>query len=58
MIPSSIGHRVRDAAFPLAVRTTKETSGRQSRKEMEREVASGMLATRLAESMPYWRRNR
>lgn len=25
---------------------------------MEREVASGMLATRLAESVPYWNRNR
>lgn len=48
-----------DAAFPLAVRTSKkEQTGRQSRKEMEREVASGMLVTRLAESGPYWQRNR
>ena len=47
-----------DAAFPLAVRTTKDTTGRQTRKEMEREVASGMLATRLAESFTYWNRNR
>lgn len=47
-----------DAAFPLAVRTTKDMTGRQTRKEMEREVASGMLATRLAESVSYWNRNR
>ena len=48
-----------DAAFPLAVRASKEiTAGRPSRKEMERAVASGMLVTRLAESGPYWQRNR
>jgi len=46
-----------DAAFPLAVKATVE-QGRLSRKEMEREVASGMLVTRLAESGPHWQRNR
>lgn len=48
-----------DAAFPLAVTTTaKDQAGRPSRKEMEREVASGLLVTRLSESGPYWQRNR
>ena len=47
-----------EAAFPLAVRSTIEQAGRLTRKEMEREVASGMLVTRLAESGPYWQRNR
>ena len=47
-----------DAAFPLAISTAKDQVGRPSRKEMEREVASGLLVTRLAESGTYWQRNR
>lgn len=47
-----------DAAFPLAISTSKDQAGRPSRKEMEREVASGLLVTRLSESGPYWQRNR
>ena len=47
-----------DAAFPLAVSTSKDQTGRLSRKEMEREVASGLLVTRLSESGPYWQKNR
>lgn len=47
-----------DAAFPLAMRATAEQAGRPSRKEMEKEVASGMLVIRLAESGPQWQRNR
>lgn len=47
-----------DAAFPLAITITKDQAGRPSRKEMEREVASGLLVTRLSESGPYWQRNR
>ncbi len=47
-----------DAAFPLAVSTSKDQAGRLSRKEMEREVASGLLVTRLSESGPYWQKNR
>ena len=47
-----------DAAFPLAMSTAKDQTGRPSRKEMEREVASGLLVTKLSESGPYWQRNR
>ena len=47
-----------DVAFPLAVTTTKDQTGCPSRKEMEREVALGLLVTRLSESGPYWQRNR
>ena len=47
-----------DAAFPLAVSTSKDQAGRPSRKEMEREVACGLLVTRLSESGPYWQRSR
>ena len=41
-----------------AIRATTDTAGRPSRKDMEREVASGMLVTRLAESGTHWQRNR
>ena len=41
-----------------AIRSTTDTAGRLSRKDMEREVASGMLVTRLAESGTLWQRNR
>ena len=41
-----------------AIRATTDTTGRPSRKDMEREVASGMLVTRLAESGTHWQRNR
>ncbi len=47
-----------DAAFPLAVSSSKDQAGRPSRKEMEREVASGLLVTKLSESGSYWQRNR
>ena len=47
-----------DFSFALAIRATTDTTGRLSRKDMEREVASGMLVTRLAESGTHWQRNR
>ena len=47
-----------EAAFPLAMRTTAELGVRQTRKEMEWEVAEGMLITKLAESEPHWQKNR
>ena len=47
-----------EAAFPLAMRTTTELGVRQTRKEMEWEVAEGMLITKLAESEPHWQKNR
>jgi PI-3-kinase-related kinase SMG-1 len=47
-----------EAAFPLAMRTTAELKVRQTRKEMEWEVAEGMLITKLAESEPHWQKNR
>lgn len=47
-----------EAAFPLALRSSTETGARQTRKEMEWEVAEGMLVTKLAESELLWQRNR
>lgn len=47
-----------EAAFPLAMRTTSEPGVRQTRKEMEWEVAEGMLVTKLAESESHWQKNR
>ena len=40
------------------MRTTAELGVRQTRKEMEWEVAEGMLITKLAESEPHWQKNR
>ena len=47
-----------DAAFPLALRSSKELGVRQTRKEMEWEVSEGMLVNNLAESQSMWQRNR
>ena len=47
-----------DAAFPLALRSSKELGVRQTRKEMEWEVSEGMLVNKLAESQSMWQRNR
>ena len=47
-----------DAAFPLALRSSKELGVRQTRKEMEWEVSEGMLVNKLAESQSLWQRNR
>ena len=49
-----------EATFPLAIRTSvsSELGARQTRKEMEWEVAEGMLITKLAESQAHWHKNR
>ena len=49
-----------EATFPLAIRTavSSEQGARQTRKEMEWEVAEGMLITKLAESESHWHKNR
>ena len=47
-----------EAAFPLAIRNSTEMGSRQTRKEMEWEVAEGMLVTKLAESEALWQKNR
>lgn len=49
-----------EATFPLAIRTavSSEQGTRQTRKEMEWEVAEGMLITKLAESETQWHKNR
>lgn len=49
---------VDSVSLSAAIRSTADTAGRPSRKDMEREVASGMLVTRLAESGTHWQRNR
>ncbi len=49
-----------EATFPLAIRTpvSSEQGARQTRKEMECDVAEGMLITKLAESESHWHKNR
>jgi PI-3-kinase-related kinase SMG-1 len=44
-----------EAAFPLAIKSP-ELTGLQTRKEMECEVAEGLLVTRLCERSPHWER--
>ena len=48
-----------DAALPLAVRSSPETTGtKPTRKDLEREVAEGMLVTKLGESSIFWQKNK